>query len=86
MSYTRIPNYPLKRFQELTTSDSATYDPPIICIRIGDTSGGSTVEATNLDGTDATFENVSQGETIWGPFLKVKLATSASSLVGWFNE
>lgn len=87
MSYTRIPNYPLKKFQEVTKSDATTYDPPLICVRIGDTSGGSTLEATGIDGTAATFSNCSQGETIWGPFYKImSTGTDVSGLVGWFNE
>lgn len=86
-NYTRVPNFPLKNIVEITPDDETVYDPPLICVRIGDVTGGTTLEAVNLAGNALTIENCVQAEVIWGPFIKiVGTGTDVGSIVGWTNE
>lgn len=81
-----MPAYPLKNIFSITESDATTYDPPLICVRVGSISGGTVLVGTNLAGTDITFDGCVAGETIWGPFTKIKTGSTVSSIVGWTNE
>ena len=81
------PNHPLKIPAELVTSDVTVYDPPIVAVRIGAITGGSTLRAVNLNSVTVNFAGCGVGEMVWGPFIQVMAAgTTASSLVGYKNE
>lgn len=82
-----MPAYPLKNIAAITKSDATVYDPPLICVRIGSIAGGAVLVATNLAGTNITFDGCAAGETVWGPFTKImSTSTTVSSIVGWTNE
>lgn len=73
---------PASALVAITKSDSTTYTPYIRAIYVG---GAGNVVVEDAAGTEVTFTAVPQG-TIIGPFLlnKVKAATTATSLVGFF--
>lgn len=85
MGYTsRMPDNPLRRMVEITKSDSTSYDPPIMLLRVG--SAGN-VAVQDLEGNSITISAVAAGEYIPGPFLKIMSTnTTASSFTGWKNE
>jgi hypothetical protein len=68
----------------ITASDSTTYDPPIMLLRVG-SSGNLNVK--DLEGNTVLISSVVAGEYVPGPFLAIMLtSTTASSLTGWRNE
>lgn len=82
-----MPAYPLKRCVEITKSDGTSYDPPLICVRVGSIAGGAVLECQNVDGTAVTFDGCVAGDVIWGPFTKVmSTGTTVSGIVGWTND
>lgn len=79
----RQAEYMFTKMAEITASDATTYDPPIMALVVV---ASDQITCTNLEDTDVDFgAAMPVGALIWGPFKKVKAATTAT-VVGYWNE
>lgn len=66
---------------EVTPSDSTTYDPPLLGLRVGTTAGDIKLVS---NGNTVTVPSVQVGETIPGSITKVFATdTDADGITGW---
>lgn len=64
----------------ITASDTTTYTPALVALRVGTTAGTLVVMS---GGQLVTIPNVLAGETIYGSFNKVMAATAAVGVTGF---
>lgn len=64
----------------ITASDSTTYAPALVALRVGTTPGTLVVFS---GGIQVTIPNVLAGETIYGSFNKVMAASTAVGVTGF---
>lgn len=74
----RINNSP--NVVAVTASDSTTYTPALVALRVGTTAGTLVVFS---GGVQVTIPNVLAGETIYGSFNKVMAASTAVGITGF---
>jgi hypothetical protein len=64
----------------VTASDTTTYAPALVALRVGTTAGTLVVMS---GGVQVTIPNVLAGETIYGSFNKVMAASTAVGITGF---
>lgn len=64
----------------VTPSDTTTYTPALIALRVGTTPGTLVVDS---GGQTVTIPNVLSGETIYGSFNRVRAASTAVGITGF---
>ena len=82
MATTFVSDAPLVKMAAITASDGTTYDPLLMLLRVN---GAGNLTVTTIEDVDVVIPALA-GEYVPGPFKKVKAATTATGLTGWFNR
>lgn len=81
--YENSPQTTVRGFEVITPNDTTTFDPFYRSLRVGNYGD---VVVTDIFGTDVTFENVQDGETLPIWVSKVKATgTTATNIIGYLG-